>query len=63
MKDSMWWRDFVRTCGEKTHDQWFDKNLCWRVGDGDDEVDIGDGGGVDNEDGDGGNSKKCHCQI
>ena len=33
-KDSLWWRDFVGACGEEIYDQWFDKNVYRRVGDG-----------------------------
>ena len=32
--DSWWWRDLVSVCGEGQNKMWFDKQLVWKVGDG-----------------------------
>jgi len=33
-KDSVWWKDLFRVCGNVTEGNWFDRRLQWCVGDG-----------------------------
>jgi len=32
-KDSMWWKDLIRVCGNVLQGNWFDRRLQWCVGD------------------------------
>ena len=33
MSDSTWWKDLADVCGIGVGNQWFDKNVVWKVGD------------------------------